>query len=222
MADATWVLTPVKAFAHAKGRLSTVLDPPHRERLARWMAQRVIGAAAPLPVAVCCDHEGVRAWAEAAGAEVVWTPGLGLNGAVRAGVDAVCGRGATRVVICHADLPFIGPLTEATDGLGRDDALIVPDRHDDGTNVMVLPAGPALSTFSFAFGPGSFDAHRAAATAAGWSVSVRRAAPMGWDIDRPDDLHPPASVGRLPEWVYAAAANEPVEPTEERGQRPHG
>jgi len=39
------VLVPVKAFADAKARLSTVLDDADRERLARWTSERVLAAA---------------------------------------------------------------------------------------------------------------------------------------------------------------------------------
>ena len=45
-------------------------------------------AAGPLRAAVVCDDDEVRTWAEGQGAEVIWTPGLGLNGAVAAGVAA--------------------------------------------------------------------------------------------------------------------------------------
>ena len=38
------VLVPVKAFADAKARLATVLSPAQREALARWTAERVLGA----------------------------------------------------------------------------------------------------------------------------------------------------------------------------------
>ena len=31
---------------------------------------------------VACEDEAVASWADAIGAEVLWTPGLGLNGAV--------------------------------------------------------------------------------------------------------------------------------------------
>ena len=81
------VLIPIKAFHVAKARLSGWLSDDDRERLARFMAERVVRAAGPLPTFVACDDDTVAAWAESLGAEVLWGPGLGLNGAIDSGVD---------------------------------------------------------------------------------------------------------------------------------------
>ncbi len=80
------VLVPVKAFAAAKLRLAGVLDPPARVALATAMAGTVLGAAGSLPHRGRLRRRRGGEWAEAQGAEVIWTPGLGLNGAVEAGV----------------------------------------------------------------------------------------------------------------------------------------
>ena len=84
-----------------------------------------------------CDDDEVRAWAEAQGAEAIWTPGLGLNGAVEAGVAHLARRGVDRVVVAHADLPLATDLTWLAD---TDGVTLVPDRHRDGTNVACVPA----------------------------------------------------------------------------------
>ena len=57
------VLVPVKAFAQAKIRLAPALDAAQRSQLARAMAERVLAAAHPLPVAVVCDDVEVARWA---------------------------------------------------------------------------------------------------------------------------------------------------------------
>ena len=62
-------------------------------RLVRAMAEHVVSACAPLPVAVVCDDEDVAEWASDLGATVMWEPGQGLNGAVRAGVDRLARAG---------------------------------------------------------------------------------------------------------------------------------
>ena len=80
------VLIPVKAFAEAKVRLASALDTASRAELARRMAEVVIAAAAPLPVAVVCDDPDVAEWARSRGAEVFWRPERGLNAAVADGV----------------------------------------------------------------------------------------------------------------------------------------
>ena len=81
------VLVPVKSFALAKARLASVLDPVGRAALAQAMAARVIAAGAPARVWVVCDDVEVAEFARRLGAEVCWTPGLGLNGAVAEALD---------------------------------------------------------------------------------------------------------------------------------------
>jgi 2-phospho-L-lactate guanylyltransferase len=176
------VVVPVKAFHAAKLRLAPALSPLDRADLARHMASSVVRAAAPLPVVVVCDDEAVREWAVALGAEVLWTPGLGLDGAVAAGVDRVAADGYRRVVVAHADLPLATGLTHVVDGEG---VVLVPDRRADGTNVISLPA---RSGFRFAYGPGSFHRHRAEATRLGLEVTVLDDGDLSWDVDVPDDL----------------------------------
>jgi 2-phospho-L-lactate guanylyltransferase len=178
----TAVLVPVKAFADAKVRLAGVLAPAAREALARTMAEGVLRATRPLPVAVVCDDEGVAEWARQHGATVVWTPGHGLNGAVEAGVVALAEAGATQVIVAHADLPFAADVTATAWFAG---VTLVPDRHDDGTNVACIPAG---SGFTFAYGPGSFARHRAEARRLGLPLRILRDPALGWDVDNPVDL----------------------------------
>lgn len=175
-------LLPVKAFAAAKARLAGVLDGPAREALARGMAEQVVAAAAPLPVWVACDDEGVAAWAEGCGAHVIWTRGLGLNGSVQRGVDELRERGFERVVVAHADLPHARGLPAL---LAFGGVTLVPDRHDDGTNVAVIPAGAG---FRFAYGAGSFTRHVAETRRLGLALRVARRPELGWDVDTPDDL----------------------------------
>ena len=100
------VVIPVKAFHAAKVRLAPALDDATRAELARRMATGVVAAAGTLPVTVVCDDPAVRAWADSVGAAVCWTPGLGLDGAVAAGVAALAADGVDRVVVAHADLPL--------------------------------------------------------------------------------------------------------------------
>ncbi len=176
------VLIPVKAFHQAKRRLGTALSGPEREKLVRTMATHVVSACTPLPVAVVCDDEIVAAWAEDLGASVVWAPGHGLNGAVRVGVDRLAQAGARWVTVAHGDLP-------RAKGVGTlpsfDGVTLVPDRRDDGTNVLRLPAG---ADFRFAYGPGSFRAHRAEATRLGLAVRILRSPDLAYDVDWPADF----------------------------------
>src|SRR5699024_5345114 len=133
-------------FHAAKARLAPALDRRERALLARSMATAVVRASGGLAVTVVCDDPDVRRWAEQLGVSVCWSPGLGLDGAVAAGVEAVRSEGADRVVVAHADLPMASDLSAVA---GDDGVLLVPDRHGDGTNVISLPADCG---FRFSYG----------------------------------------------------------------------
>ena len=176
------VLIPVKGFTQAKRRLGTSLSDEARVALVRRMAERVVHAAAPLPVAVVCDDPDVAEWAAQLGATVMWEPGRGLNGAVHSGVAQLAAAGVHTVTVAHGDLP------RAKD-IGRlrpfDGVTLIPDRYDDGTNVLRLPA---TSAFAFSYGPGSFRRHRAEASRLGLAVRVMRIPSLAYDVDWPADV----------------------------------
>jgi 2-phospho-L-lactate/phosphoenolpyruvate guanylyltransferase len=181
------VLVPVKAFDQAKRRLHLALNQLERRQLARAMADRVVDAAHPLPVAVVCDDNEVAEWARARGALVVWEPGRGLNGAVQAGVDHLRAGGVTQVTVAHADLPRATDLAEvgAVPGI-----TLVPDRYGNGTNVIALPSDAG---FGFSYGPGSFARHLAEAGRLGLSTRVLDRPDLAWDVDEPGDVVPVAA-----------------------------
>ena len=176
------VLIPMKAFHQAKARLAPVMDPEERLALVQAMAGRVMVAAGPLAVSVVCDDGQVAAWAEARGASVIWTPGLGLNGAVEEGVRALASQGQEQVIVAHADLPLA---TELSPVARFDGVTLVPDRRHDGTNVACVPSG---ADFRFSYGPGSLARHRAEAHRLGLPVRILREPLLAWDVDFPADL----------------------------------
>jgi 2-phospho-L-lactate guanylyltransferase len=183
------VLIPVKAFDLAKRRLHRAMSAHQRAELARAMADRVVSAAFPLPVAVVCDDTAVAAWARTRGALVVWEPGRGLNGAVEAGVNRLQAGGAVEVIVAHADLPRASDLSDVESAGG---VTLVPDRYGNGTNVVALPADAG---FQFSYGPGSFARHRAEAHRLGLSLRVLDRPDLAWDIDEPADVVPVAGPG---------------------------
>jgi len=101
---------------------------------------------------------------------------------VEAGVARLAATGTAWITVAHGDLP-------RAHGLGVlapfDGVTLVPDRRDDGTNVLRLPAG---LPFRFAYGPGSFRAHRLQATRLGVSVRVLRHPGLAYDVDWPADV----------------------------------
>jgi 2-phospho-L-lactate/phosphoenolpyruvate guanylyltransferase len=180
------VLVPVKAFDQAKVRLAPALDGSERAELAQAMATNVVRAAAGLPVSVVCDDRSVADWATSVGATVIWRPGRGLNGAVVDGVAVLASSGHERVIVAHADLPHALDLAWVAD---FDGVTIVPDRRDDGSNVVAVPASAG---FGFSYGPGSFRRHCAEAERLGLALRVEREARLGWDVDLPEDLVGPS------------------------------
>ncbi|MFL6205588.1 MAG: hypothetical protein ACJ739_09570, partial [Acidimicrobiales bacterium] len=149
------------------------------------------------------DDDEVRAWAEALGAEAIWTPDLGLNGAVEAGIAHLARRGTARVIVAHADLPLARDLGWLAD---TDGVTLVPDRHRDGTNVLSVPTGAG---FVPAYGAGSFQAHRGEAARLGLVTRLVPDAALGWDVDVAADLVVPAELD--PPAYLGAALGVPVE-----------
>jgi 2-phospho-L-lactate guanylyltransferase len=172
----------VKSFTAGKARLAPTLDDKGRADLCRTMATRVLAAAAPLPVAVVCDDPDVAAWAVEHGALALPEPGRGLNGAVEAGIAHLTSQGASEVLVVHADLPRAHGLARLAGYAG---VTLVPDRRDEGTNVVCVPAQAA---FRFAYGPGSFARHQAEAARIGLPFRIVRQPDLAWDVDVPSDI----------------------------------
>src|SRR5487761_2654402 len=130
------ILVPVKSFREAKHRLADVLSDQARITLAKTLAGIVLGARGASPAFVACDDSEVADWAIEQGAIVLWTPGLGLSGAVGAGFRHLGIAGFSRVTVAHADLPFVTDLEH----FGADGEItIAPDHRLDGTNVISVP-----------------------------------------------------------------------------------
>lgn len=201
------VVVPVKAFGSAKQRLGSHLDGAQRSDLARFLADRVIGVVvgAGATAWVACDDSEVEHWARAAGARVAWTPGHGLDGAIREGVGAAIDAGAAHIVVSHADLArpdhLLSVATPRT-------ITLVPDRHLDGTNVMSFPADTIVEP---SYGAGSFRRHLAAAQlvadTAGVRLEVLRSTTLGLDVDTLDDVRHPAIREELPRWLRTPPDN---------------
>jgi len=178
------VVVPIKSFTSAKARLADVLSPTARATLARACAETVLRAAQPLPVFVVCDDHDVATWAANRSATVVRPDHAGLNAAATVGRAAAALAGFERVLLIHSDLPRAESLATLDDDSHQ--MTIVPDRHDDGTNALVLPA---TGHFDFHYGVGSFIAHRAEAAARGMTVRIVRRNDLALDLDTLDDLH---------------------------------
>jgi len=180
-----------------------VLSGPDRARLAEWLATRVLDVVVEVPTFVACDDEIVAEWAVSHGADVLWSRGLGLNGAVNDGVEQISGRGFDHIIISHADLGRPATLlTAARPGC----VTLVPDRRRDGTNVMSFPTKFALRA---SYGGGSFSRHLRQAQAIGATeIEVRSDPDLSLDVDTAEDLAHPLISEVLPEWLPTIQANQ--------------
>jgi len=178
------VVIPIKAFEQAKDRLSGVLSTDQRALLARTTALGVLESVRGASVFVVCDNSEVSQLATSHGASVVSQSGAGLNAAVHEGISAA--HEYERVMIVHSDLPLPSRLRELLgSSVANNTVTIVPDRHRDGTNVLIIPSGVG---FTCHYGAKSFEAHKAEATKLGLPLHIVEDDELALDIDTPDDL----------------------------------
>ncbi len=183
------VVIPIKAFHQAKERLSDLLTPSERLVLAKMCAEQVLRAVAGYKVFVVCDDEAVAQWATAHNAQIVWQTEAGLNNAVRAGVAAARVNKFELAMIVHSDLPLATSFSQLFSDCDLDSLktsiTLVPDRHEDGTNVMILPT---TSDFEFAYGRNSFITHQHLAKKCNLALRIIYDQHLSVDIDTAEDL----------------------------------
>jgi 2-phospho-L-lactate/phosphoenolpyruvate guanylyltransferase len=192
----TIAVLPIKRFGSAKQRLDNGLSDGTRRALAEAMVTDVLIA---LRRAKCVDEVLVvsgetMAVALAAGydaAAVIDDPDdIGHSAAARRGVQAAMERGATRVLLVPGDCPALDPaeldeLLEDAEGVAAPDVIVVPDRHGEGTNALLLTPPDAIQP---AFGPGSRERHERLAQEAGATCTAIAVPTLGLDVDTVDDL----------------------------------
>jgi 2-phospho-L-lactate guanylyltransferase len=179
MADVAIVI-PLKSFDVAKERLrrAGTLDASD---IARRLAAGVIEASAPRHVVILSESKAITNFARDLGAEVLESNARDLNEAVALGYREL-GRRFDLLVLVHGDLATPGGLGayEPEPGI-----TIFTDRHQRGTNVLVVPTG---LDFHFSYGPDSKHRHEAEAARLAQSVRVITSSPWALDIDESEDL----------------------------------
>jgi 2-phospho-L-lactate guanylyltransferase len=185
-------ILPVKRFDAAKRRLATGLDDERRAALAAAMLGDVleaIAAARTIERTIVVSGDPLaQELAAAAGAEVVPDPGdEGHVQAAVAGIARAEVEGAGLVVLLPGDCPLLEPreLDRLLTGVPDRYVAIVPDRHGEGTNALVLSPPTAIEP---AFGEGSRARHVAAAKEAGIPHAVEELPSLALDLDTPADL----------------------------------
>lgn len=180
----TGVVIPIRAFTRGKSRLAERLGEPERAGLLQAMAERVVEAAAELPVVVVSGAPEVLAWASARGVEVLADPGS-LDAAATQGVEHHRARGLARVAVVHADLPLVETLAPLAEPGDAPVAVLVPCHRNDGTPALSVPAGAG---FRFSYGPGSFRRHVEEAHHRGLEVHELLDPQLRLDVDCVEDL----------------------------------
>jgi 2-phospho-L-lactate guanylyltransferase len=187
----TAAVLPVKRFDSAKQRLGDAVGGAERRELAAAMVEDVLAALREIDglddLIVVTAEDRAAALARAVGAHVVADRVEGGQSlAAEVGVETALQRGAERALLVPGDCPALDP--HEVDTLLRNHkggVTIVPDRHGEGTNALLLTPPKALSP---AFGPGSMARHAALARAGGATVRVAQAPSLELDVDTPGDL----------------------------------
>lgn len=188
-------IIPVNTLDGAKSRLGETLDAEERRDLVEGLLARTVDAALAVladgrlgDVVVISPDREVLARAAAAGARTLRQQTSGLNVGLVEARDDVAAGGADALLVLPIDLPFISAdaVRAVIDAVEASPAgvVLVTDRHGTGTNALALRPPDVIG---FAFGPGSRDAHRAAAAAAG-ATYLELESPLAVDLDTPDDL----------------------------------
>ncbi len=190
----TIAILPVKSFGAAKQRLSPTLAAGSRQALAQAMFLDVLAALRRVPgidsvVVITADPV---AEAAALGERVLVlrdTEQAGQSAAALIGIGYATTQGFERVLLVPGDTPLLAPgdVAALLRSAGERDlgCVVVPDRHGEGTNALLLCPPDAIEP---AFGPGSRARHCAAAAAAGVAHAVEEVPTLALDIDTGQDL----------------------------------
>lgn len=185
-------ILPVKRFSGAKQRLAAGIDDQRREELVGAMLEDTLDAIAKArsierTIVVSGDPRAQEIVAASA-AEVLPDPiDEGHVVAALAGVTRAEAEGAECVVLLPGDCPLLDPreLDSLLTGVPERYVAIVPDRHGEGTNALVLSPPDAIRP---AFGEGSLALHVAAAREAGIPFGVEELLSLALDLDTPADI----------------------------------
>lgn len=207
--QACWVVLPVKALGQAKSRLAPVLTPAQRRNLATHLLERtlrtlqamcqrkllagfVVTSADPQVLQLAKLYNGYAfAELEEKNASATTQLNLALG---RAGHWVSQSFEVTALLLLPSDLPLleIKDISAMLDFLAlyplHSLAVIAPDRHQKGTNALLLRP-PGLLNFQYLFGEQSFEQHlEALRQITGVQTFICQPPGLIFDLDRPADL----------------------------------
>jgi 2-phospho-L-lactate guanylyltransferase len=202
-----WAIIPAKPFHSAKSRLATLLGVDERAALNRRLFGRVLDAAlGTFPadqILVVTKDPLLLAMMHGQGLRVLEDADDGLNPALALGCRHAVDCGARSVVVLASDLPHVTTgdvaVLRAAAG-GAPGCTIAPDEQEQSTNALALTS-PEPDFFQF--GPGSFQAHIAAAKARRLPVHILRRPGLAVDLDTPESYRRFAKEQRIPSGALA-------------------
>lgn len=188
----TFAIIPVKPLARAKSRLARALKAPTRAALVRSIFSRTLDVIAQVDridgVIVVSRDLTIHELARQRNAITLMESESGLNPAITQAAQWAAQHHARSVIVIPVDLPLItsADLDALIDRAAEERCVVIaPDRHEDGTNVLLVRPPDAIA---FAYGVSSFNVHCAQALERGLIVHEYRSPTTAFDIDVPDDL----------------------------------
>jgi 2-phospho-L-lactate/phosphoenolpyruvate guanylyltransferase len=188
------IIIPCKSFAVGKSRLSAVLSPESRNALCRSFLVNTVAVAHKLAasdhIRIVSSDSDVASVASQLGVNCDGENDRDLNSALTSSVAKIVAGGlesrGRNILILPIDLTLNMPAAIAPVIAARANIVIVPDRLDQGTNVLRLD-GNVARNFRFQYGENSFSKHRAEAQRLGLTVEILRDPMLCFDVDTPAD-----------------------------------
>jgi 2-phospho-L-lactate guanylyltransferase len=188
----TVAIIPVKRFEDAKQRLAPSVQLGNRRALVESMFSDAMLALRRVPsidqIFVVTSDPVASQIAAGHDTIVVEDTASSHSEAAQLGIVRALATGAARALLVPGDCPLIDP-AELEQLIARPvperSVLIVPDRHGDGTNALLLTPPDAMTP---AFGEGSRKRHTELAIAQGATPEVVGVPSLALDIDTPEDL----------------------------------
>jgi 2-phospho-L-lactate guanylyltransferase len=188
----TVAILPMKPFDEAKHRLSGAITLGHRRALAEAMFSDVVVAARRASsidriFVITSDGTAARI-AGGHGATVFDDTASSHSEAVGLGLSRALAQGVGRALLIPGDCPLLDP--KEIDALmahpvPERSALIIPDRHGEGTNALLLSPPDALTP---SFGEGSRQRHIDLAVQQGAVPELVEVPSLALDVDTPEDF----------------------------------
>jgi 2-phospho-L-lactate guanylyltransferase len=185
-------ILPAKQFETAKQRLAPQVQLGSRRALVESMFSDAILAlrrvAAIDQIFVVTSDPVASQIAAGHNTIVVEDTASSHSEAAQLGITRALEMGATRALLVPGDCPLLDP-TELEQLIARPvperSVLIVPDRHGEGTNALLLTPADVMPA---SFGEGSRQRHTDLAATHGATPEVVPLPSLALDIDTPEDL----------------------------------